>query len=40
MPWFDIAALTNQDPNAVFAYLKQLEPIQDKVPEWVPPPKQ
>ena len=40
MPWFDIAVLIGQDPNAVFAYLKSLKPIQNKVPESVPPPKQ
>ena len=40
MPWFDIAVLIDQDPNAVFAYLKSLKPIQNKVPESVPPPKQ
>jgi len=40
MPWFDVAVLTDRDLNAVFAYFKSLKPIQNKVPESVPPPKQ
>lgn len=37
MPWFDIAALTDQDMKALFAYLKSLKPIANQVPQPVPP---
>jgi hypothetical protein len=37
MPWFDAAVLTDQDLKALFAYLKSLEPISNRVPQPVPP---
>jgi mono/diheme cytochrome c family protein len=37
MPWFDMAVLTDQDLKAVFAYLRSLKPIPNKVPSPVPP---
>jgi len=37
MPWFDMAVLTDQDLKAVFAYLRSLKPIQNKVPQPLPP---
>ena len=37
MPWWSLAALTDQDINAVFAYLQSVQPIRNKVPEPVPP---
>ncbi|MBV8209641.1 MAG: diheme cytochrome c-553 [Burkholderiaceae bacterium] len=37
MPWFDIAKLTDHDLRAVFAYLKSIKPIQNPVPQPVPP---
>jgi mono/diheme cytochrome c family protein len=37
MPWFDAAVLTDQDLKAVFAYLKSLKPIQNQVPQPLPP---
>src|SRR5215510_10387047 len=33
MPWFDVAVLNDRDMKALFAYLKSLKPIQNKVPE-------
>jgi len=38
MPWFDVAALTDRDLNALFAYLQSLKPISNQVPQPVPPP--
>jgi len=37
MPWFNVAALTDEDLKSVFAYLKSLKPIRNQVPEPVPP---
>lgn len=37
MPWFSIAALSDPDIKALFAYLKSLKPIKNQVPEPVPP---
>ena len=37
MPWYDIAVLTDQDMKAMFAYLKSLKPIQNRVPAPIPP---
>ena len=39
MPWFDVAVLNDQDMKALFAYLKSLKPISNRVPEPVPPKK-
>jgi hypothetical protein len=38
MPWPDFAAATDDDLKAIFAYLKALPPISNKVPEPVSPP--
>ena len=35
MPWQDISQMTDQDIKAVFAYLKSLPPIKNRVPEAV-----
>jgi hypothetical protein len=37
MPWSSLAVLTDQDLKAVFAYLKSLKPMQNQVPEPLPP---
>lgn len=37
MPWFDIAVLTDADLKAMVAYLKSIKPIQNKVPQPIPP---
>ena len=37
MPWFALAALTDQDLKAVFAYLKSVKPIKNQVPKPIPP---
>jgi hypothetical protein len=37
MPWQDIGKMTDDDLKAIFAYLKSLPPIENKVPEALPP---
>ncbi len=37
MPWFNVAALTDEDLKSVFSYLKSLKPIHNQVPEPIPP---
>jgi len=37
MPWQDLAKLSDEDLKAIFAYLQSLSPIQNKVPDPVPP---
>ena len=37
MPYFNLAALTETDLQAVFAYLRSLPAIQNRVPEPLPP---
>jgi hypothetical protein len=37
MPWPSYRHLTDEDLKAVFAYLKTIPPIQNKVPEYQPP---
>jgi mono/diheme cytochrome c family protein len=39
MPWPAFAKMTDDDLKAVFAYLKSLKPIANKVPEPIPPAK-
>ena len=40
MPWYTLAALTDGDLEAIFAYLKSIKPIENEVPQPVPPQKQ
>jgi len=37
MPWFGLAVLSDQDLGAVFAYLKSIKPIENAVPQPIPP---
>ena len=37
MPWPAYSNLTDDDLEAMFAYLKTLEPISNHVPDWRPP---
>lgn len=37
MPWQNVAAMTDEDIKAVFAYLKSVPAIKNQVPEWAPP---
>ena len=39
MPWFALAVLTDEDLRAVFAYLKSIKPIENMVPQPIPPKK-
>jgi len=37
MPWFNMAALSDAELKALFAYLKSVPPIANRVPEPLPP---
>ncbi len=37
MPWFNYRHMSDEDLNAVFAYLRTLKPIENQVPEPLPP---
>lgn len=37
MPWFNVAKLTDDDLEAVFAYLKSIPPVKNSVPNPIPP---
>jgi mono/diheme cytochrome c family protein len=37
MPWYDIAKLNDGDLKAIFAYLRTLKPIKNRVPDPIPP---
>jgi hypothetical protein len=37
MPWEDLGHVSDDDLKAIFAYLKSLPPVKNKVPEPVPP---
>ena len=38
MPWYDVAALTDDDLRALFAYLRTVKPVHNEVPGPLPPP--
>ena len=38
MPWYAYAAMTDEELKALFAYLRSLKPIQNAVPDPLPPP--
>ena len=38
MPWFNLAAATDEDLAAMFAYLQSIPPVKNHVPEPIPPP--
>jgi mono/diheme cytochrome c family protein len=38
MPWFNLATATDEDLQAMFAYLKSLPPIENQVPDAIDPP--
>ncbi|MCZ7562098.1 MAG: hypothetical protein M5U30_20425 [Burkholderiaceae bacterium] len=37
MPWFALNALTDGDLKALFAYLRSIEPVHNRVPAPIPP---
>jgi hypothetical protein len=37
MPWPFIGKMTDDDLKAIFAYLRQVKPINNKVPDPLPP---
>ena len=39
MPWRFIGEMTDEDLSAVYAYLSQIRPVKNKVPDPVPPAK-
>ena len=38
MPWPNVGAMNDDDLKAVYAYLRSLQPIRNRVPEPLPPP--
>jgi mono/diheme cytochrome c family protein len=38
MPWFNYGKMTDEDLDAVFAYLQSIPPIKNRVPQPLPPP--
>ena len=39
MPWFNLAKMTDDDLKSIFAYLKSLKPINNQIPDPIPPDK-
>jgi len=39
MPWMNLASLPEDDLKAVYAYLRSIPAIPNRVPEYVPPPE-
>jgi len=37
MPWQGLAKLTDQDLKSIYAYLKTVPPVKNRVPDAVPP---
>jgi mono/diheme cytochrome c family protein len=37
MPWYSLAALSDEDLRAVYAYLQNITPIKNQAPEFIPP---
>lgn len=37
MPWYDLGKLTEGDLKAIFAYLRTIKPIKNRVPDPIPP---
>jgi hypothetical protein len=38
MPWFNLATATDEDLQAIFAYLQSIPPIENQVPDAIEPP--
>ncbi len=38
MPWFNLAMATDEDLQAIFAYLQSIPPIENQVPDAIDPP--
>ena len=38
MPWPNVGAMNDEDLTAVYAYLRSIQPIHNRVPEPLPPP--
>jgi mono/diheme cytochrome c family protein len=38
MPWPNVGAMTDNDLKAVYAYLRSLQPVHNRVPDPLPPP--
>jgi hypothetical protein len=37
MPWFNVGAMTDEDLKAVYAFLRSIRPIHNRVPDPLPP---
>lgn len=40
MPWQNLSRATDEDLKAIYAYLRSIKPISNRVPEYQPPPSQ
>jgi hypothetical protein len=40
MPWFNYGKMTDEDLEAVFAYLQSIPAVKNRVPQPLPPPAQ
>jgi hypothetical protein len=38
MPWPNVGAMNDEDIEAVYAYLRSIQPVHNRVPEPLPPP--
>jgi hypothetical protein len=38
MPWPNVGAMTDDDLKAVYAYLRSIQPVHNRVPDPLPPP--
>jgi mono/diheme cytochrome c family protein len=38
MPWFWVGKMTDEDLSSLFAYLRQIPPVRNRVPDPLPPP--
>ena len=38
MPWFNYGKMAEEDLQAIFAYLRSIPPVKNRVPEPLPPP--
>jgi hypothetical protein len=37
MPWFNVGAMTDEDLKAVYAFLRSIRPVHNRVPDPLPP---
>jgi len=37
MPWYDVSQMTEEDLRSIYRYVRQMQPIGEAVPDYVPP---